>query len=121
MVTPILDKNRINTESIPPWMQSISFKPRGTKVTTVEITDFLKYSDKLKLRNMYFSAPNVSKVREVFRKEENAKKDLYNRNFFRGLIKMTTTEYKSAITSIKKHELDSLLRIDSISARYEKK
>ena len=121
MVSPVLDKNRISTESVPPWLQSMSFKPNGTKSNTIEITDFLKFSEKIRLRNMYFSTPNISKVRAVFRKDEITKKEQYNKNLFRGLIKMTTTDYKNAVTSIKKHELDSLLRIDSISARYDKK
>ena len=78
-------------------------------------------SQKLKLQKMYFSPPNISKVRSVFRMDELKKKELHNRKRFNGLIKMSTIEYRDAMKTAHEGNLASLIRIESIKSGHLRK
>lgn len=117
MLKPNFNKKQLSAEILPPWLQTISFKPSGTKNQTIQITDFFKMSDKVRLKNLYFSAQNISKVRAVFRKEEEEKKVLKRKRAFQKLIKINTKEYAKIEKVPNKQELNQYLRIDSLTGK----
>lgn len=115
-VDPI-NKAQLKKEALPPWLTPISFKPPGSKKNSIELTDFLSFSDKYRIKSKYFSSPSVSKIKEVFRDSEKKNIEQKNKKYFRSLIKMTTSEYNAALSSREKKNLNDLLKIDNFKSK----
>lgn len=110
MTKHVFSKDQLKEAPLPSWLRPIQFKPKGTKFTTIDISDFYSQSDRLKIRKKYFSQDRVPKIPK--KRKNNSLSTL--------LFSTQTHENNSKNPKNAEKNLSKLLRIESLKTIFPK-